>query len=431
MACPLIKCLQAATEKALRDIDEALAPAYQQRRKHRELQNQQPFFDVNALNMNQGRFVQSLPDELRPKAGQPTPPHLLRVYEDFSSIPRGIQQSVSSAPTAGGGANASSGPHYTATSAPSATTSSSSSSLSSSMAASREAHQSKQTVSSSSLLSSKVLNSSAVLEQASSLLALMEPQAVVSKPPGHLFLDESKARTAAQQIHVLLERAADMDDACVQLSAASFRKMLEVGRAEQTKTLSKETLEPIFHSCIALSAVIESCRDHTSGPLMKKLEELWAQDPDDAKLSRAFIYCCISRRLVSPKLVDETLARAMMSQKPLSGEVAGFIVQKTVLEECTIAPEDLKNTLSLMASSGLPQLTNLSDHVQPRLAVLKHADQIRNEALSFMKRATSTMENKNSGEVAEVAQSFLITMGSKPAELIEAVMRVMVEMATG
>ena len=260
----------------------------------------------------------------------------------------------------------------------------------------------------------------------------MEPQALVSKPPGHLVLDQVKARTAAQQIYALLKRATDMDDACIQLSVASFRKMLDVGRKEQTKNLSKEVFESIWHSCNSLSAVIELCRDHTSSRVSQKLEEIWEQEHDEAKFSRAFIYWCLSRRLVAPKLIDETLVRGMVSQKSMSAaEVAGFVVQRAVLEDSIIAPEDLGETLAIMASSGHAQLKSLSEAVQPRLAILQHADQIRNEALNYIKRASATFENKNSGDLAEVAQAFIMSTNNKATEFVEAELRVMVEIATG
>jgi CCR4-NOT transcription complex subunit 1 len=82
LGCTLIE--KAATEKAVRDIEEALAPAFAIRRKHRE-QTGLPYYDMSIFTS--GRYPASLPEALRPKPGglQPTQ---RRVYDDFGRIPR-------------------------------------------------------------------------------------------------------------------------------------------------------------------------------------------------------------------------------------------------------------------------------------------------------------------------------------------------------
>jgi CCR4-NOT transcription complex subunit 1 len=97
LGCMLIE--KAATEKALRDIDEALAGALQTRRKHRE-QTGQPYFDMSIFN-NGSRYPSALPAELRPKPGGLGPQQLL-VYEAFQRIPR--QPTVAGQPGAAPGA---------------------------------------------------------------------------------------------------------------------------------------------------------------------------------------------------------------------------------------------------------------------------------------------------------------------------------------
>lgn len=83
LGCALIE--KAATEKAVRDIDEALAPAYMARRKHREMSPGQPFYDMAVL---QNSFVGVLPDSLRPKPGNMMNANQQRVYDDFARLPR-------------------------------------------------------------------------------------------------------------------------------------------------------------------------------------------------------------------------------------------------------------------------------------------------------------------------------------------------------
>merc|ERR1740117_2605323 len=75
---------KAATEKAVRDIEEALAPAFAIRRKHRETTGL-PYYDMSIFTS--GRYPASLPEALRPKPGGLQPAQR-RVYEDFGRIPR-------------------------------------------------------------------------------------------------------------------------------------------------------------------------------------------------------------------------------------------------------------------------------------------------------------------------------------------------------
>ena len=61
LGCTLIE--KAATEKAVRDVEEALAPAFAIRRKHRE-QTGLPYYDMSIFT--NGRYPASLPEALRP-----------------------------------------------------------------------------------------------------------------------------------------------------------------------------------------------------------------------------------------------------------------------------------------------------------------------------------------------------------------------------
>eukprot|EP00217_Crustomastix_stigmatica_P006653 CAMPEP_0183795892 /NCGR_PEP_ID=MMETSP0803_2-20130417/5376_1 /TAXON_ID=195967 /ORGANISM="Crustomastix stigmata, Strain CCMP3273" /LENGTH=2386 /DNA_ID=CAMNT_0026040399 /DNA_START=42 /DNA_END=7202 /DNA_ORIENTATION=- len=91
IGCALIE--QAATEKAVRSIDDALSKAYLLRRNHRELNNGLPFFDVSQL---QGRYPSALPDSLRPTTSRITKQH--RVYDDFMRLSRNITTISSASP---------------------------------------------------------------------------------------------------------------------------------------------------------------------------------------------------------------------------------------------------------------------------------------------------------------------------------------------
>ena len=95
LGCRLIE--KAATEKAVRDMDEALTPDLTVRKNSRE-QKGQPFYDMSIFDGNQ-RYPKELPDPLRPKPGGLRPDQLL-VYEAFQRIPR--QPAASGQPIDGG-----------------------------------------------------------------------------------------------------------------------------------------------------------------------------------------------------------------------------------------------------------------------------------------------------------------------------------------
>lgn len=90
LGCMLIE--KAATEKAVRDVDDALNQQLSARRKHRE-QTGQPFYDLSIFGNNQ-RYPTSLPDQLRPKPGS-LRPEIIQLYDNFQRAPRQI-------PTPGG-----------------------------------------------------------------------------------------------------------------------------------------------------------------------------------------------------------------------------------------------------------------------------------------------------------------------------------------
>lgn len=106
LGCMLIE--KAATEKAMRDIDEAVAPALQARRKSRETTGQ-PFYDMSIFNNL--RYPGALPDSLRPKPGGLLP-HQLLVYEAFQRVPRQPSVTTRSSPAgpAGSAGPGSAGP---------------------------------------------------------------------------------------------------------------------------------------------------------------------------------------------------------------------------------------------------------------------------------------------------------------------------------
>ena len=84
LGCMLIE--KAATEKAVRDMDEALTAELSIRKNHRE-QKGQPYYDMSIFHTEGQRYPKELPDPLRPKPGGLRAEQLL-VYDAFQLIPR-------------------------------------------------------------------------------------------------------------------------------------------------------------------------------------------------------------------------------------------------------------------------------------------------------------------------------------------------------
>ena len=93
LACSVME--KAAAEKSIPEIDESLAPAFMNRRKHREQRSGQPFYD--PLGYASSHYLSMLPEALRLKATGVSPPQM-RVYEDFMRIPHGPSPGDSSRP---------------------------------------------------------------------------------------------------------------------------------------------------------------------------------------------------------------------------------------------------------------------------------------------------------------------------------------------
>lgn len=87
LGCTIIE--RAATDKAVRDIDKSLQPAYESRQKAKSVG--QNFYDMSMFD---GRFPGGLPESLKPKPGH-VQAHQQRVYEDFAKIPKTQSPAVS------------------------------------------------------------------------------------------------------------------------------------------------------------------------------------------------------------------------------------------------------------------------------------------------------------------------------------------------
>lgn len=98
LGCRLIE--KAATEKAVRKLNDTIAPALATRRDTRE-QKGQLYYDMSIFGSENQRYPRELPDMLRPKPGGLRPEQLL-VYEAFQRIPRQPQPTHSSSESQSG-----------------------------------------------------------------------------------------------------------------------------------------------------------------------------------------------------------------------------------------------------------------------------------------------------------------------------------------
>jgi CCR4-NOT transcription complex subunit 1 len=87
LGCMLIE--KAATEKAVKDVDEALSAAMNARRTQRE-QTGQPFYDMSIFSNGNQRYPAALPEQLQPKPGGLRVEHF-QLYESFQRMSRPSQ----------------------------------------------------------------------------------------------------------------------------------------------------------------------------------------------------------------------------------------------------------------------------------------------------------------------------------------------------
>jgi CCR4-NOT transcription complex subunit 1 len=80
LACSFME--KAAAEKSVQEIDESLAVAYSNRKKHRE-KSTQPYYDLSVYAAS--RYPSALPDQLRLRPGGLTAQQMM-VYEDFTRV---------------------------------------------------------------------------------------------------------------------------------------------------------------------------------------------------------------------------------------------------------------------------------------------------------------------------------------------------------
>jgi CCR4-NOT transcription complex subunit 1 len=301
LGCMLIE--KAATEKALRDIDEALAGALQTRRKHRE-QTGQPYFDMSIFN-NGNRYPGALPAELRPKPGGLGPQQLL-VYEAFQRIPR--QPVVAGA-------------------APSAVPGSEQSSSAPQQATPQQSAQQQQggQMESLSALASKLSVSVNNL-----LLAAGNRSGEVTYS---ILPENHEVRALVAEVRKVAGSCSD--DVCLSFAQTVFKQMYELNLNEPLRLESLiAVLESIAQSCAKLSADVTTWI--TYAPMNTENER---------KLHRTILLLLVRSQLVKIGELDLFIARSMDSGR--NGVWVEFALHfaRTAVHERITGPSDIPNVI--------------------------------------------------------------------------------------
>ncbi|KAL3921961.1 MAG: hypothetical protein SGILL_002466, partial [Bacillariaceae sp.] len=316
LGCMLIE--KAATEKAVRDVDEALAQQLNARRKHRE-QTGQPFYDMSIFGNNQ-RYPANLPEQLRPKPGG-VRPEIFQLYDNFQRMPR-------QTPTPGGMAsNGAIGPRSGVPGAQE-----------------QEAQQAAQKplgIDALSTLASK-LNSAVT-----SLLASAGPRAPEVKlqmlPPDHQI---RQLLGAVNQILPNLSPTGDVtraltqneQDAVLGFSQGIFKRLYELNLGEPLR------LE-------ALVALLEKI--NVACPKLGRDMGTWAtyaptNTEAQRRLHRTVLLLLIRSRLLAVNELDQFLAaRADDGRNPVWVEFALLFIRTAFLERIA-SPSDFSKVIDLM-----------------------------------------------------------------------------------
>lgn len=316
LGCMLIE--KAATEKAVRDMDEALAPALNTRRKHRE-QTGQPYYDMSIFGSGNQRYPGALPEPFRPKPGG-LRSEQLRVYEAFQRMPR--QPGASS--SFGGAA----GPAASSTRS-SGMPGSADSSISSKVGV-RQLN-----IEALSALTGKLDNAVTSLLSAAGQRA---PEVTLSMLPA-----EHEVRQLLSVVPQVIPSAQALTktekEALLGFSQSIFKRLYELSLSAPLRLEALVSLlEQINESCPQLG--------HDLGTWVKFAP---FETESQRKLHRTVLLLLIRSRLISAQALDEFLAgEAQNGRKPIWVEFSLLLIRTAFLERIA-APSEFPRLLDLMS----------------------------------------------------------------------------------
>ncbi|KAF4148359.1 CCR4-Not complex component [Phytophthora infestans] len=326
LGCMLIE--KASSEKAMRDIDEALAGAYASRRRYQQQQAQAGktldgvhFFEGSASSTAvavsagspgapSGQWPAALPDIFKPKPGG-VPPMQLVVYEAFQRIPRPNSMPLSSRPGAAAYAGA---------------------------AIDKEGDTAGVSVTAAldrfaGLLERFELFVQKVARQAAA--AQRELPSLLAIPA------ESEVFAVLREVRALggSVRPALRDEACLKIANRIVKFMYELGNGGRGNELF---LEILVSSLEALTANCEKLRKEIVGWVLR------APVDDKLKLHCEIIVALIRYKVVDASEFDVYLARNM-ERNSVAIEFAVHVVRQCLIMEHVGVATQLPNTLEALA----------------------------------------------------------------------------------
>jgi CCR4-NOT transcription complex subunit 1 len=367
LGCMLIE--KAATEKAMRDIDDGLAPALTARRKHRE-QTGQPFYDMTFFQPG-SRYPSALPEPLLPKRGGLQPQHLL-VYEAFqrqwqpmaptstAEQPGQPQGTVGQPGRPGAPPAAAAAPGFPAAGkGPGGQFGVDPSGGAPGGAPGAPVPQQQQ---------QQQLNTSQSLDRYNSIMSDLE-QALLSltrqsgsqdinlpslpqdHPINNLLRELRPVEQATQPQH--------RDEAVLAFAQKVFKRMYELQPRNLRLALA------------VMAAVLETCC--AIGKKLKKELTSWViyspQDGSRAKMHREIVFALIRQKLLQLADFDHHTSRAMDGGRNQPGvQFAMLLVKQCVVTERIMAPAEFPNTLDALAklcrAHNTMELRHLLDEVR-------------------------------------------------------------------
>jgi len=354
LGCNIIE--KAATDKAVRDIDDALKPALAVRRKQREAG--QPFYDQNQMH-GRSMYPSSLPEFLHPKAGGVHPAQM-RVYEDFARARQAPQLQTNrpaqpgAAPTGQPGAQVAGGAGTAVANAPGheqMTTPNTASAP----------QQPQQSVPAPGGMES--LSTQQALERYNMIMAKVD-QLVQAAPQSSL-----SSLGADHEIHALIRQiqqvvalsAPNREEAAVACAQKAFRQLFEnpFGDADG-KGLFVE---------VQRAALV--CLRDLSPKVVKELTQWLLFSEDDRKLNANVVLGLIRNQLIAVSDYAMALAKLMDNGRSVPAvDFAKMLVHTLVIEEQIVSSSELAplldvlNSLAQYGETPNPELSQLLEEVR-------------------------------------------------------------------
>eukprot|EP01114_Cavostelium_apophysatum_P013415 TRINITY_DN3247_c0_g1_i5.p1 TRINITY_DN3247_c0_g1~~TRINITY_DN3247_c0_g1_i5.p1 ORF type:complete len:2234 (+),score=701.16 TRINITY_DN3247_c0_g1_i5:75-6776(+) len=351
LACTIIE--KAATEKAVRDTDEALSVAFNIRRKHIKERGNATFFDPTFVS----RYP-AIPESLRPKLGG-LMAHQVRVYDDFSRIaPPSYSQSYSDSKDESG------------------------------EIPSLERRSSYGVDQADQLPSQLVMEkfNGLMNELGAAVTRNMMLPSLLSLPP------DSEVFSLIKQVAPLLSRSAQKNDVTLLLAQKIFNNLYE-------------TDHPLYSE--VLLAVLEGISE-ASKKIVREITGWVLYSADERKFNRKVISSLLRTQLLLISEFDGHLAKLLIDpvRNKTAFEFAIFLIKHGVVDHKYIAPLELRETLEAISRfgrlKGQEELAKLLDEV--RVIASKPREEVKRRPFGLPALQTGKeVSPKPSGTISPVS----------------------------